>query len=163
MSLQDFEDRYLPGLEDELQATIRVPQERHTELFGILMYHLGWADAALSPARAHTGKRIRPMLCLLTCEGCGGDWEMALPAAAAVELLHNFSLIHDDIEDQDRTRRGRPTVWAVWGQARGINAGDAMFGLAHLALLKLRERGVGEETVIEALTLLIRSEPGKVQ
>jgi geranylgeranyl diphosphate synthase type I len=158
MSLRDLQERYLPSLEAELQAVAQAPQQQHAELFGILRYHLGWVDSTLKPSPAESGKRVRPMLCLLACEGCGGDWQKALPAAAAVELLHNFSLIHDDIEDGDRTRRGRPTVWAVWGEARGINAGDAMFGLAHLALLRLRGRGVEDGKVLAALDLLIESE-----
>jgi geranylgeranyl diphosphate synthase type I len=73
-------------------------------------------------------------MCLWCCEAAGGDWHDALGAAAAVELLHNFSLIHDDIEDDSEARRGRPTVWKVWGLAQGLNAGDALFVLAQLAL-----------------------------
>jgi len=95
---------------------------------------------------------------LLSCEACGGDWQQALPAGAAVELMHNFTLIHDDIEDRDETRRGRPTVWTLWGEAQGINAGDALFALAHLALLRLSERSVPAETVVTALRLFNRTE-----
>ncbi|MEE8391230.1 MAG: polyprenyl synthetase family protein, partial [Anaerolineae bacterium] len=127
---------------------------RHAGLFGMLQYHLGWADSAFNPCEARTGKRIRPVLCLLTCEACGGDWKQALPAGAAIELLHNFSLIHDDIEDRDETRRGRPSIWALWGEAQGINAGDTLFALAQLALARLSERGVPAATVVAALRLL---------
>jgi geranylgeranyl diphosphate synthase type I len=158
MALKELQNRYSPSLEAELRAVVQASQERHVGLLGMLQYHLGWVDASLKPARANAGKRVRPMLCLLACEGCGGNWRAAVPAAAAVELLHNFSLIHDDIEDGDRVRRGRPTVWALWGEARGINAGDAMFGLAHVALLRLREQGVADGTVLEALDLLVGTE-----
>jgi len=120
----------------------------------MLRYHLGWADQAFNPCRARTGKRVRPLLCLLACKGCGGDWERALPAGAAIEMIHNFSLIHDDIEDRDQTRRGRPTVWALWGEAQAINAGDALFALAQLALVRLFERGVAGDTVAAAMRLL---------
>ena len=82
------------------------------------------------------GKRIRPLLLLLTAYAQGGNWENTLSAAAAVELMHNFSLIHDDIEDGSELRRGRPTVWVKWGTAQAINAGDAMLGLAQLAVLR---------------------------
>jgi geranylgeranyl diphosphate synthase type I len=116
----------------------------------MLRYHLGWVDAAFERCDARSGKRVRPVLCLLSCEGCGGSWEQALPAAAAVELLHNFTLIHDDIEDQDETRRGRPTVWSIWGEAQGINAGDTLFAVSQLAILKLRERGIPAAAVVEA-------------
>jgi geranylgeranyl diphosphate synthase type I len=119
----------------------------------MLRYHLGWVDPAFEPCEARSGKQLRPALCLLTCEGCGGPWERALPAAAAIELLHNFTLIHDDIEDQDRTRRGRPTVWAIWGEPQGINAGDTLLALAQLALLRLGERGVPPQTALEATRL----------
>lgn len=151
--LESFFLRYLPPLEVEMRAVVHSTDLRQAALFGMLHYHLGWADAAFNSSHNETGKRIRPMLCLLACEACGGDWQQALPAAAAVELLHNFSLIHDDIEDGDRTRRGRPTVWALWGEAQAINAGDALFALAQLALLRLAERGVPAATVVTAQTL----------
>ena len=63
---------------------------------------------------------------------CGDDWRAALPYAAQIELIHNFSLIHDDIEDNSDLRRGQPTVWKVWGMPHAINAGDLMFSMAHL-------------------------------
>ncbi|MCP4427313.1 MAG: polyprenyl synthetase family protein, partial [Chloroflexi bacterium] len=75
----------------------------------------------------------------------------ALPAAAAIELLHNFSLIHDDIEDASPTRRGRDTVWKIWGIEQGINAGDSMFAVAHLAMNYLLERDVNAAVVVQAL------------
>jgi geranylgeranyl diphosphate synthase type I len=148
--LENYFVRYLPSLEVEMRDVVQGTDSRQAELYGMLHYHLGWADAAFNPCQTQTGKRVRPVLCLLTCESCGGDWEQALPAAAAIELLHNFSLIHDDIEDQDRVRRGRPTVWSLWGQAQAINAGDTLFALAQLALLRLPERGVPAENVVAA-------------
>ncbi len=108
-----------------------------TSFYGMLRYHLGWVDENLQPIKAQGGKRIRPLLCLLVCEAISGDYRPALPAAAAVELVHNFSLIHDDIEDKSPQRRGRATVWRVWGVAQAINAGDGLLALAHLALHRL--------------------------
>lgn len=125
---------YLDALEQELQKITRAPNAQYAEFFNMFRYHLGWTDTQGNPARADTGKRIRPVLCLWCCEAGGGDWRSALPAAAAIELIHNFSLIHDDIEDDSAERRGRATVWKIWGLAQGINAGDAMFVLAHRAL-----------------------------
>ena len=78
---------------------------------------------------------------------------MALPAGAALELLHNFSLIHDDIEDGDRTRRGRPTLWAVWGVPQAINAGDALFSLAELAMLRLVDGGIPAAAIHQVMRL----------
>lgn len=109
-------------------------------LYRVLAYHLGWADEQLHPVRAERGKRIRPLLCLLCCQAAGGDPAAAAPVGAAIELLHNFTLIHDDIQDRSRTRRHRPTVWALWGEAQAINAGDAMFALSQLALLEVADR-----------------------
>src|SRR5690606_24477344 len=94
---------------------------------------------------------IRPVICLLACQAAGGDWQRAVPAAAAIELLHNFSLIHDDIEDASPTRRGRKTLWTIWGMEQALNVGDAMFALAHLALTRLVDRGVTAETAVTAL------------
>jgi geranylgeranyl diphosphate synthase type I len=98
-------------------------------------YHLGWTDSHGHPASEPAGKRIRPALALWACEALGGDPAWALPAAVTVELIHNFTLIHDDIQDGDQLRRHRPAVWAIWGAEQGINAGDGMFSVAMSSLL----------------------------
>lgn len=154
MLLETLFARSLPRIEEEMRAVVQATDSYHAGLFGMLRYHMGWADAVFNPCQTRAGKRIRPMLCLLSCEACGGYWEQALPAAAAVELLHNFSLIHDDIEDGDETRRGRTTVWMLWGEAQGINAGDTLFALAQLTMLRLAERAVPATMVLEAMRLL---------
>lgn len=150
VSLNARFQRYLPSVEAEMRMVIDAgaqPAAFNT----MLNYHLGFANADGTPAQENAGKRIRPVLVLLTCEMCGSAWEQALPAAAAVELLHNFSLIHDDIEDRDELRRGRPTLWRQWGDAQAINSGDAMFAMAHLALLRSYTRGVPAERVVRAM------------
>ena len=85
------------------------------------------------------GKRLRPMLVLMAAEACGGRAEAAMPAAAAVEMIHAYSLIHDDLPamDDDDLRRGRPTCHKVFGEAMAILAGDALLALAFEALAKL--------------------------
>ncbi len=135
-------EHYLAALEKELRALVVSPEARYDKYYGMLRYHLGWVDAQFVEGSGDSGKRLRPLLCLLSCQAVGGDWQRALPAAAALELVHNFSLIHDDIEDNSVERRGRATVWTVWGLAHGVNAGDGMFVLARLALHRLSERGV---------------------
>ncbi|MBM3138536.1 MAG: polyprenyl synthetase family protein [Chloroflexi bacterium] len=85
------------------------------------------------------GKRIRPLLTTLCTTAAGEDWEKAIHAACAIELIHNFSLIHDDIEDNGETRRGKPAVWTRWGLAKGINAGDAMFAAAFAVMCSQTE------------------------
>lgn len=143
----------VPAVEAEMRAILQPGSDTvggAGELYGMMQYHMGWLDAGLQPVSAATGKRIRPVLCLLSCGAAGGDWQQAIPAAAAVELLHNFTLIHDDIQDGSPTRRGRDTVWQIWGVPQAINAGDAMFALAHRALYRLAERGVEPAIVVEA-------------
>jgi geranylgeranyl diphosphate synthase type I len=107
---------------------------------GMLEYHLGWRDERLRSisVAAPSGKKLRPGLALLVCEAIVGTIQPARPAAVAVELVHNFSLVHDDIQDQSRLRRHRPTVWALWGSEQGINVGDALFALAQAAIVRER-------------------------
>lgn len=123
--------RHRRALDDHLRSLVDRSEPR--ELYRMLRYHLGWEDAEGRPAES-TGKQLRPALCLLACEAAGGEAERAIPFASAVELVHNFSLVHDDVQDGDRLRHGRDTVWAVWGEAQAINAGDALLALAHLSL-----------------------------
>lgn len=149
--IQAFSAEMLAALDAEMKNVLHATTQPPDPFFGMLHYHMGWVDQELEAADVNGGKRIRPILCLLTCQAAGGDWRQALPAAAAIEILHNFSLIHDDIEDASPTRRGRLTVWKIWGVEQAINSGDAMFALAHLALNRLIDRGVPAETVVRAL------------
>jgi geranylgeranyl diphosphate synthase type I len=138
MGLRELTGIMLPAIETALQQAVRRGQnDAWQELNAMLAYHLGWEGEGAGPEAR--GKRIRPLLVTLTAAACGGDWQAALPAAAAVELVHNFSLIHDDIEDHSDLRRGRPTVWTRWGIPQAINTGDALFSIAHLAILQLAE------------------------
>ncbi len=136
--LSAFSEQVYPALRKELQEAIAPAGEHSTPgLLEMITYQLGWTGENAGPKAE--GKQLRAVLTLLACEAAGGEWQNALPAAAAVELLHNFSLIHDDIEDLGETRRGRPTVWKIWGRAQAINTGDAMFSLANIALLRLAD------------------------
>jgi geranylgeranyl diphosphate synthase type I len=131
-----FSQKTRPELKKELQKVIAQSGDFGcSELLEMIHYQLGWTGENAGPKAE--GKRIRPLLVLLAAEGAGGNWKNALPAAAAVELIHNFSLIHDDIEDMGETRRGRPTVWKIWGEAQAINTGDAMFALANISIHNL--------------------------
>jgi geranylgeranyl pyrophosphate synthase len=104
--------------------------------------------------RTKRGKRLRPVLCLLACESLGGDPEKAMPFAVATELLHNFLLVHDDIEDEDRVRRDRPAVWVRYGMAHGINIGDYLHAKTYEAVLESAHRGVDEATLLRLLRLV---------
>ena len=133
MALQTIISRYQSALDTQLRQSVR-ENSATPELYDLLRYHMGWLDRDLKPADGSGGKRLRPILTLICCEAAGGDYRLALPAAAAVELLHNFSLIHDDIEDRSVMRWSRPTLWALRNEPIAINAGDAMHVLAYLAL-----------------------------
>jgi len=124
--------RHLPLVEDALRWAL---PSTTSPLGKMCAYHLGWVSPDGTPTGGSGGKLFRAALTLWSCEACGGEVDWAIPAAAAVELIHNFTLVHDDIQDGDATRRHRPTVWAIWGEAQGINAGDGLFATAYVALL----------------------------
>ena len=149
--LRHFMSEWLPRLEGEMQDVLAVRAPATAPHYGMMHYHMGWVDEQFAPSSLPAGKRLRPILCLLACATTGGDPADALPAAAAIEILHNFSLVHDDIEDGDETRRHRPTVWRLWGVPLAINAGDGMFALAFAAMQRLSSRGVPPAAVLAGL------------
>jgi len=134
MNLPPVFARYRSAIEGELRQVLA---ERQSALYDMMRYHLGWMDENGNLQEGAGGKVLRPTLCLLACEAVGAEFQKALPAAAAIELVHNFSLIHDDIQDDDRERHHRSTVWSIWGKPQAINAGTAMHILADLALRRL--------------------------
>ena len=150
--LPSFFARYQADINDALRkelAPYRLP------LYDTLRYYLGWMDEYGRASEPAEGKRLRPTLCLLACEAAGGDPADSLSAAVALEYVHNFSLIHDDIEDGDRIRHHRPTLWAVWGEPTAIVSGNALVTVADLAIQGSLARGVPEEAACmaaEALT-----------
>lgn len=140
-------DRELASLLDELDGAAPL-------LRRMCAYHLGMVDAEgiAVPAGARRqieGKRMRPQLALLCCAAAGGEMRAAAPLAAAIELLHNFTLVHDDIQDRSPNRRHRPTVWRLWGDAQAINAGDALFAAAQIGVLASRSPAIGPEGVLD--------------
>ncbi|MGZ8563152.1 MAG: polyprenyl synthetase family protein [Candidatus Limnocylindria bacterium] len=132
MNIRVESNDLLAEVEAEMRSVIGERDGHARPLYDMLSYHLG-----LDETDGPRGKRLRPLLGLLAFKALGGDYRKTLPAAAAVELGHNFSLVHDDIEDADRERRHRPTLWALWGVPLAINAGDALFALSRLALYRL--------------------------
>lgn len=152
ISLEQFSESMLPAIEQELVSSVALAKGANlTEFHQMMTYHLGWEGEGAGPAAR--GKRIRPLLLLLSNASAGADWQPALPAAAAVELIHNFSLIHDDIEDNSQYRRGRRTVWSIWGIPQAVNTGDAMFTLAHLAMLRLEDT-ISPQVALQANRIL---------
>ena len=147
MTERDLPGLMLERLEQDMRssATVLVDKEP-VSLHELVAFHLGWETGESTAS----GKRIRPLLLLLCCAAAGGDWESALPAASAVEWLHNFSLVHDDIEDNSRSRRGRETLWAKYGIPLALNAGDALFALSRFAAHRLLENGFPPGLVLDA-------------
>ena len=145
--LEGLGARYRPLVQQEMRAVIGEAPEG---MYAWMRYHLGWEDRTGRVVSASPGKMLRPLALLLATELCGGRAEAALPAAAAVELIHNFSLLHDDVEDRSDIRRGRETVWTFAGVAQAINAGDGMFTLAHLAMYRLGAAGAAPGQILAA-------------
>ncbi|MGE0135553.1 MAG: polyprenyl synthetase family protein [Dehalococcoidia bacterium] len=141
-------ERYRPLVIDEMRAVVG---DDTTRLSAWMRYHLGWEDAAGRPLDGASGKLLRPSALLLATELVGGSIEEALPAAAAVELVHNFSLLHDDVEDRSERRHGRPALWTFAGVPQAINTGDGMYTLARLAMHRLLEAGLEERRVLESM------------
>ena len=153
MNFKSYMEVRLPDIEETLQNVMNhiIPTE-YPELSEMLSYHMGWIGEGAEPQVR--GKRLRSLLVLLTTEACGGDWRKSLPAATSVGFLHNFSLIHDDIEDNSDIRRGRPTVWKNWGLPQALNSGDLMFSMAYASMMQLNEVGHSAEKTLTALNIL---------
>lgn len=152
MQLENISEKMLPAIEAELKKQVARLDEPHTRPFyEMLSYHMGWTGAGAGPEA--TGKRIRPLMVLLTVASCQDKWLHASPAAAAVELVHNFSLVHDDIQDDSDKRRGRETTWKIWGIPMAINVGDALFVMSNQAIMDLQEH-YPPEIVAKAATIL---------
>lgn len=158
---QKLQQSMLDAIEIELKRQVSRLDEPRTKLFHeMLTYHMGWTGEGAG-AQA-TGKRIRPLITLLSVASInkkskssndGSVWLHAVSLAAAIELVHNFSLVHDDIQDNSEFRRGRKTAWVKWGAPMAINVGDALFVIANQSALSLKEH-YPAEMVVRASSLL---------
>jgi len=137
----------LDAIEDALRAAL---QDGPSELLSVSRYVMGWEDADGQPAETG-GKRIRPALCLFAATLFGKPASVAMPGAVAVELIHNFSLVHDEVQDHDAERHHRPTVWARMGEAQAINVGDFLITKAFEALAAAPNSAEQRLRAIEAL------------
>jgi geranylgeranyl pyrophosphate synthase len=152
-------DRASSRVDRALEEFLRAGPEFVENLHDGLLYALGLGQEAGrgAPDRLARGKRIRPALCLLTCEALDGDPERAVPFAMAVELMHNFFLVHDDIEDGDVFRRGRPCVWKRYGLAHGINIGDYLLTKVFAAFISTAEGALSPTLQVALLDLLVET------
>ncbi|MCH8309463.1 MAG: polyprenyl synthetase family protein [Chloroflexi bacterium] len=156
---QDTQTIPLPNMFQRYRASISSSlrdglAQRHSEVYDMLRYYMGWVDENGRPHEAMEGKALRPTLCLFACEAVGGAVEMAMPSAVALEFIHNFSLIHDDIQDRDETRHNRKTLWAVWGDPKALVAGNVLRVVADECLHQLLESGLDHERALSAGSLL---------
>ncbi len=141
-------DRLIADTEAAILRVIEAAEdERTTELYAMVRYHMGL------DSDGPRGKRIRPLIGLLAYQSIAGEHLRALPGAAAVEMGHNFSLVHDDIEDRGAERRHRPALWTVAGEPQAINAGDTLFTLSRMALHRLTEEGFSDAKVLALMRL----------
>ncbi len=139
------------SLDDLMYASTTDAEDWSPALAGMMRYHMGWVDQRFSPLPAGSidqGKRMRPRLALLACRAVCGLDEPAWHLAAAIELLHNFTLVHDDIQDQSDVRRHRATVWSLWGTAQAINTGVALYAASRRALLGMTSAQVAATRVL---------------
>ncbi len=146
------------AIETELKQQVGRLDQPHTKPFHeMLTYHMGWTGEGSGPQAA--GKRIRPLITLLSLASINKEsnseinWLHAVSFSAAIELVHNFSLVHDDIQDNSPLRRGRKTVWVKWGAPMAINVGDALFVIANQAALDL-QKNYPAEMVVRAAGIL---------
>lgn len=134
MSDQVLIQQMRSAVDHELRSCVSTQFTSLPETFRLMVeYQMGWEDGRSTS----TGKRLRPLILLAACHALGINWASALPAAAAIELVHNFSLVHDDIQDHSETRRGKPTIWVKWGEPQAINIGDAILALATIEIYTL--------------------------
>ena len=147
------------AIEAALQSALVTEPGAEPEIVGAARYVMGWQDATGQSTPGGGGKRIRPALTVVAAEIFGGFVADALPGAVAVELVHNFSLVHDEIQDQDDVRHGRPTAYTVWGAGQAINLGDFLYGRALRALSG--GSGPGDRR-LAALDVLLRAIEGMI-
>lgn len=144
--------RYRDGIVRALAAALA----EEGPLGTLVRYPVGFSEADGRPGPGVGGKLLRPALACFACEALGREAEAALPLGVALELVHNFSLVHDDIQDGDEVRRGRPSAWTAFGRGQAINAGDALL-VAALRTPLAAKRRLSAETLLEAEGALLRA------
>ncbi len=157
--LPEIFNKYKNDIESEMRSIISAGD---LPLYDMLKYHMGWIDENGHEGDYGKGKFLRATLCILAYistvnKKLKENQHSAIPLAASIELIHNFSLIHDDIQDNDRQRRHRPTLWSIWGKPQAINAGTTMKVLANLAITRLNNYGVNCEKQLEVFKIINES------
>ena len=153
VSLSQFDPHRL-AIVEELKDVLA---PRQGFLYDLLRYHLGWADQTGKPEEGPIPIHFPSLLALVVCESVIGDFAPGLPVGAAVELVHNFTLVHGDVQSSRATPDDRPSVWWIWGPAQAINAGDGLHALGRTTIMRLAQRGAPVDRVLRAVESLDRA------
>ena len=151
ISRQDRIDLYGQALEGELRDILSA---REGFLYNLLRYQLRWADQHGQPEAQPFRASFQSLLAPAVCDALSGNFESSLPVAAAIELLHNFSLVHGDVQAGRVDAGSRPSIWWVWGPSQAINAGDGFHALARVAIMRMQDAGFPPGIVLEATEML---------
>jgi geranylgeranyl diphosphate synthase, type I len=160
MAAQSFEALFgaiVADIDADMQAARAAQMPVTPMLWEIIDYQFGWDLGDEKAARRISGKKIRPLLMALVAQAVCGRYEHVLPAGTALEFIHNFTLIHDDVMDHSEERRHRPTVWTRWGAYQAINAGDGLYALGILAVTRLEALGTPPARIVGALRSLAQA------
>ncbi|PKB73568.1 MAG: hypothetical protein BZY75_01200 [SAR202 cluster bacterium Io17-Chloro-G7] len=131
--------------------------ERQGFLYDVLRYHLGWTDEVGQPTDNPMALYLPTLLALVCCQALSGDFQASLPAAAGVDLVHNFTLVHGDVQSSRPNAQDRPSIWWVWGPAQAINAGDGLHALGRTTIMRLARNDIPPERVLHAVESLDRA------
>jgi len=157
MNIRKYPSSLIRYQEIVVKSMQKVFNDYELPIYDHLKYFLGWIDIDGKPVKKYQGKILRPSLCLLASDSVEGDLKVSLRAAVALEFIHNFSLIHDDIEDQDKYRRHRLSLWAIWGIPTAIVSGNALLTLGNLEISKLSNESLSQKTISKTQRLLTTS------
>ena len=144
-------DEYRQGVDRELR---HIFEGREGFLYNLLRYHLGWVDQQGRPQEGGPTLHLQGAVALAACESLGADYRPALPAAAGVELVHHFTLVHGEVQAGRAEDPDRPSIWWVWGPAQAINAGDGLHSLGRSAMMRMVGNGTSPERVLRAVRSL---------
>ena len=147
-------ESYQQAVEKELEECFA---PRQGFLYNLLRYHLGWVDQQGQPESGYVRESFQSLLAPAVCEALTGQYGPSLPMAAAVELAHNYTQVHADVQAGRVDAGSRPSIWWIWGPAQAINAGDGFHAMARVALLRMLEQGISPEEVLAAAEMLDRS------